>query len=414
MQSPIQPDHASNFSFLGYSDQGGRGDGLQVMVNRGHAYVAHMFSNGFSVIDVRDPRTPEPRTYVAAPPGTWNLHLQAADDLLLVVNAANLFATDAFADEANYYGKSVGEVFANRPIDYTAGLRVFDISRPDEPREIGFTPVDGVGLHRIWYTGGRWAYASVLLTGFTDYTFITIDMADPSHPQMVGQWWIPGQNLAAGETPTWDAKRWRYGLHHALVAGDTAYGAWRDGGLTILDVSDRAKPELIVHKNWSPPFEGGTHSPLPLPDRDLLVVADEGIADNAEDGIKRTWIFDIRDPANPISLSTLPIPDDADYVAKGGHFGPHNLHENRPGSFVSSTTIFATQQNAGLRAYDISDPFAPRESGAWVPPQPETMFDVRPNRPRVIQSADVFVDANGVAYMTDYNAGLYILQFDGE
>lgn len=406
------PDYARNVQFLGHTDQAGRSDGLQIMVHKGHAIVAHMFSNGFSSINVRDPRNPVPVQYTPAPPGTWNLHIQAADDLLLVVNAANLFATDAFADESNYYGKSVGEVFANRPVDYAAGMRVFDISDPAAPREIGFMPVDGVGLHRIWYTGGRWAYASALLRGFTDYMFVTIDLADPTKPQIVGEWWIPGQNLAAGESPSWDQARWRYGLHHAVIADDLAFGAWRDGGLTILDVANKAKPELVVHHNWSPPFEGGTHSPLPLLDRDLLVVADEGIADNAEDGIKRTWIFDVRDRANPISIATLPIPNDTDYVAKGGHFGPHNIHENRPGSFQSSDLIFMTYQNAGLRAYDISDAFEPKEVGAWVPPAPEKMYDVRPNRPQVIQSADVFVDPNGIMYMTDYNAGLYILQYD--
>jgi len=31
----------------------------------------------------------------------------------------------------------------------------------------------------------------------------------------------------------------------------------------------------------------------------------------------------------------------------------------------------------------------------------------------VIQSADVFVDACGLIYSTDYNGGLYILEFNG-
>ena len=30
------------------------------MVNKGYAYVGHMFSKGFSVIDVRDPNNPSP------------------------------------------------------------------------------------------------------------------------------------------------------------------------------------------------------------------------------------------------------------------------------------------------------------------------------------------------------------------
>jgi hypothetical protein len=32
-----------------------------------------------------------------------------------------------------------------------------------------------------------------------------------------------------------------------------------------------------------------------------------------------------------------------------------------------------------------------------------------PTAPKVIQSADVFVDAAGLIYGTDYNGGLYIL-----
>ena len=40
-------------------------------------------------------------------------------------------------------------------------------------------------------------------------------------------------------------------------------------------------------------------------------------------------------------------------------------------------------------------------------------MDPRPNRPQVIQSCDCFVDPQGVMYLTDSNAGLNILQFDG-
>ena len=55
----------------------------------------------------------------------------------------------------------------------------------------------------------------------------------------------------------------------------------------------------------------------------------------------------------------------------------------------------------------------PVEVGAWVPPAPARMMDHRPNRARVIQSADVFVDAAGLIYSTDYNAGLFILEYGG-
>lgn len=236
-------------------------------------------------------------------------------------------------------------------------------------------------------------------------------MSDPTRPREAGRFWLPGMNVAGGEVPSWNASR-RYGLHHPIVHGDIAYCAWRDAGLVVLDVADRSKPSLIVHRNWSPPFDGGTHNCLPLPDRDLLVVLDEAVLDHQEDGEKPIWIFDVRELSNPVSISTFPSPREFDYKRKPGHFGPHNLHENRPGSFVSSDLVFATYQNAGVRVFDIRNPFQPTEVGAFVPSQPDRLMDRRPNRAKVIQSCDVFVDAGGLIYSTDYNGGLCILEFE--
>src|SRR5438128_2663149 len=188
-----KPDYARNMRIIAHCDQGGRPDGVQIMVHRGYAYIGHMFSKGFSVLDVRDPKRPRAVNYLPAPPGTWNIHLQTHDDLLLVINAKDMFAAAEFADES----------------------------------------------------------------------------------------------------PAWPSTS-RYGLHHAIVHGDTAYAAWRDAGMLVLDVADRAQPRLIAHRNWSPPFGGGTHNCLPLPDRDLLIVLDEAVLDHQEDGLKLIWVFDNR------------------------------------------------------------------------------------------------------------------------
>ena len=99
-----KPDYATkNMKLVGYSDQDGRCDGVQIMVHDGFAYVGHIFSKGFSVIDVRDPKKPKTVRYVAAPPNTWTLHLQAHDDLLLVIHNKDMFAQPEMADEKNYY-----------------------------------------------------------------------------------------------------------------------------------------------------------------------------------------------------------------------------------------------------------------------------------------------------------------------
>ncbi|WP_062227666.1 LVIVD repeat-containing protein [Aureimonas frigidaquae] len=400
---------------ISQSDQGGRADGIQVMVENGFAYVGHLFSGGFSVVDVRDPRNPKPAGFHPAPPNTWNVHLQVADNLLLVIHGKDVFADAAFADEASYYkaaaGSALGTVAPKAERDWDAGLAVYDISTPGHPRRIGFMPVSG-GIHRIWFTGGRWAYVSALLDGYTDFIFMTVDMSEPANPREAGRYALPGMHQAAGETPSWPPSR-KYGLHHAIVSGDIAWGAWRDAGLVVMDVADRASPQLITHVNWSPPFQGGTHNCLPLTERGLLVVLDEAVLDDYEDGLKNIWIFDVKNPANPLPLSTLCAPADAPYPTKGAHYGPHNLHENRPGSFVSDTLIFSTWQNAGVRVHDISDATQPREVGALVPAPPRQMMDKRPGKKPIIQSCDIFVAADGLIYVTDYNAGLSIMEYQG-
>jgi hypothetical protein len=247
--------------------------------------------------------------------------------------------------------------------------------------------------------------------GFTDHILCIVDVESITKPQIVSRWWLPGMHRAGGESPTNPAGK-RYALHHMIVAGDRGYAAWRDAGFTIHDVSDSSRPKLLAHLNWSPPYPGGTHTPLPLPGRKLAVVADESNADFCAKGTFYTWLVDVRADDNPVPIATLPTPADRDYCAMG-NFGPHNLHENRPGSFQSEQTIFATYHDAGVRVFDIRDAQAPREIASWVPPVPARMIDPRPNVARGALTCDCYVTTDGLMYVTDWNAGLHVLQYEG-
>ena len=194
-----KPDYARNMRIVGHTDQGGRPDGVQVMVHRGYAYVGHMFSKGFSVIDVRDAKNPRAVNYIAAPANTWNIHLQTHDDLLLVINAKDMFAAAEFADERAYYsgalGKTVGTAQANAQARLergACGLRHFQAGGAAPHRLHGASKA--AAFTASGTPAARWAYASVLLDGFTDYIFMTIDMSDPAKPREAGRWWIPGMN----------------------------------------------------------------------------------------------------------------------------------------------------------------------------------------------------------------------------
>ena len=106
--------------------------------------------------------------------------------------------------------------------------------------------------------------------------------------------------------------------------------------------------------------------------------------DHQEDGDKPIWIFDIREPQQSSQYFDISGRRKTLIISRiRGHFGPHNIHENRPGSFVSSDLIFATYQNAGVRVFDIRDKYAPVEVGALVPPAHRiTMMDGKLARKR--------------------------------
>jgi hypothetical protein len=100
----------------------------------------------------------------------------------------------------------------------------------------------GLGINRLSWMGGRYAYVSAHFDGFTDHCLCIVDLQEITKPAIVSKWWLPGMNRAAGEVSTAPKGR-RYALHHMIVAGKLGYGAWRDGGFTIHDVSDAAQPK---------------------------------------------------------------------------------------------------------------------------------------------------------------------------
>jgi hypothetical protein len=410
-EAPVPPQGIGRgIRHVSYSDIGGRPDSVQIMMNRRHLYVGHMFSNGLTILDAADPRRLKPVGTFTGGDYTRTHHLQVAEDLLLLANGANIVAMQSYDNLRSYFENSLADSITNRR-KFRSGLSIHDISRPPGMKEIAFLEMPGLGINRLWWAGGRYAYVAAHFDGFTDHILCVVDLREITKPEIVARWWLPGMNRGAGEKPA-AAQGRRVALHHMIASGNRGYGAWRDGGLTVHDLSDPTNPRLMSHVNWSPPFPGGTHTALPLPGRNLLAVADEANAEACAKGTFYTWLVDVRVPENPVTISTLPTPRERDFCA-AGTFGPHNLHENRPGSFVSEETIFATYNNAGVRVFDIRNAFAPREVASWVPPTPARLVDPRPNVTLAAKTADVYVTTDGMMYVTDWNAGLHVLQYKG-
>src|SRR5262249_35146773 len=133
-------------------------------------------------------------------------------------------------------------------------------------------------------------------------------------------------------------------------------------------------------------------------------VSDEATAQAGQDWPKLVWVVDIRDETNPVPLSTFPIPPVAEFGGRGGRYGAHNLHENRPvaSNLGSEKLGFGTYFHRGAR---VSHAFRPEEVAYYVPEAP------RGSRAGAAQINDVLVDERRVVYAVDrLIGGLYTLE----
>ena len=385
---------------LGHSDLGGPGDGMQIMYSNDHIYVGRPSpGTPLLIVNVSNPAQPAVVGEVPAYPSTWIAKCQVHGDFMLV----------------NYEQKR------NLHPQGRTGWGVFDISTPDAPREISYVDTGGRGVHRMWWAGERHCYASARPDGFGGRMLQIYDMNSPESPELVGQWWSPGLWTAGGE----DAQTPRNNgaltqIHHGIHHDGRLYCGHGSAGVLILDVENPAKPEVVSELEWDPGQGGATHTTVPLPSRKLLAVVDEGLsyrpadlfsADHLEyraisvqpkpENPKFLRVVDIADERNPRVLAKW-RPDPEIFEKRPGRSGPHNLHENRPGTCQEDGLLFATFYNAGLHVLDIGDPGNPKSIAHFIP---ETSNKVG------VWTNDLVVTEGGRIFTTDrIDGGVHILE----
>jgi len=394
--------------YLGRSDLAGRGncgEGMALLERAGrrYLYVAHVRGPAnFSVLDVTDPTAPRLLTQTTLPHGGVRSNSLAVSGEVMVV----AYQVD-------------------RPGERPAGIEVYDLARPAEPRPIAFLDLSGPhsrGTHWVGFTVGTHAYLSTgtpdsrPTSPLDDQFPVIVDLARPDRPAEVGRWWLPGTQQGDGSPPpvrheAFDAGFRAHNINVCPGRPDRAYVGYLDAGAVILDITDAASPVMVARLDYHPPMPGFTHTVLPLPGRSLLAISDETVHDAAADYPKLLWFADASHETSPLIISSAPLPPVAEFAHRGGRFGAHNLHENEPfaWSWQDEDVVFGSFFNAGVRAYDVRNPFRPLEVAAFVPPAP-------PGSPvGAAQINDVYVASDGIVYAADRSGGgLYLLQFEGQ
>jgi hypothetical protein len=399
------PQLALNMKLLAHNELagfGGIGEGINMQKARDGRrvlWLAHESApKNFTAVDVTDPRKPKMIIQTDLP------HADVRSNSLDVVGDVMAVA---------YQTKKWGQ----KP----AGFDLFDISKPEQPKLITHFDTSGPssrGAHCVWFVDGEYLH---LTSGSADFEpthqkddqfYRIFDVRNPSKPVEVGRWWYPGTRKGDSAPPPPRHPRFDGGYrpHNTNVypqRPDRAYIGYIDGGAWILDISDKSRPKPVGHLQYSPPYNGFSHTVLPLIERQLLVISDECVRDDGEDWPKLTWVVDARVESNLVPVATLPLPPADVFIKRGGRYGSHNLHENLPGpcSFRSENVVFGTFFNGGVRAFDLSNPLQPKEAGYFVPGAPS----LAPKGSAQIN--DVWVDENRLVYAVDrFGGGLYTLE----
>ena len=410
----------------------------QVTVAGRHAYIGHIPNKeqlGTTIVDIADPYNPRVvATVTLDDPSSHSHKVRVVGDVMIVNHERNLtkigrraeqvpaaraalvaalgrepsaseMAAKLAISEADYR-----EVEATRAKPYeNGGFKVYDVSDPTKPKLIAYHKTGGIGVHRF-AMDARYAYISTEMDGYIGNILVTYDIADPRRPQEVSRWWMPGQHIAGGETPTWSGKRHR--LHHALRFGDEFWASCWHGGFRVVDCADIAKPRTLGAYNYHPPFPEPTHTVMPVPERiggkRIAITIDEedqaqsASEENARRGRLHAGIatFDVSDLSaiKPIGLFEVSELDSPFSRVEGARFGAHQYHEAMTG-----TLVYAVWFSAGLRIIDVADPAALREVGFFVP-------DPVAGR-SAPQSNDVILDERGLVCMVDRLVGFDILEY---
>jgi hypothetical protein len=284
---------------------------VKVAVSGSHAYVADNI--GLRSIEVSNFANPTEASFFATSDTPLGVEV-SENHAYLSVGAAGLKISAIVASLETKGCTSTttcgGEVAINGDLAYFAdgegGLRIFDVSAPANPSEVGAIVTEGVPVSVA--VSGNYAYVTAVFGGLRIF-----DVSNPASPTEVGFY----ANCCARSVD---------------VSGNFAFVAGVAAGLRIIDVSNPAAPTEVSF-----------FQPQRVSAWDVRVSGNYAYLADRTSGLR---IFDVSNPANPTQVGLF---------AAVGAIGVE----------VSQNFAYVAQSTAGLRIIDVSNPASPQEVGLF-------------------------------------------------
>jgi hypothetical protein len=339
-------------------------------------------TDGFAVVDVSDPASPE-----------------------VLSQASSLLATRDGGPLRNIYDVKVdgdtlivaGPAAAVEAEDPLNGVAVYDVSDPQLPERTAFHETE-FSIHNCYLADGVAYLTAEMGTAIVDVSSDT--------PEELSRWRPEDANEEWGSLPEVGRS-----AHDLYVDGDTLYVAHWDAGTWLVDVSDPANPEFVNRIGaytvedledkdmWTEVYEvpGNSHYVAVNDDASLLASGAEAWEQTPDDGEENAPggidLWDISDPANPEQLSFIEGPPGEDQSFDGNFTTSHNFdfHDGH---------LYTSWYHGGVKVFDVSDPANPEQLAWWQAPEQSQFWTAQ----HAANGAFVASNSGGSG---DYPTGLY-------
>jgi hypothetical protein len=328
---------------------------------------------------------------------------------------------------------------------------VWDVTEPRAPEPVSTVRRGLKSTYRSWWecdTGIAYLISGDPMWRATRMLEV-YDLSNPAQPVFIRSFGLPGQEpSASGPVPLAVLDVVSTGRQGNRVY--LGYGQRRGGVLQILDRDKllngpkQTSPESLVYPEISrrelPPY-ATAHVLLPMlgidiadfrhqaegRTRDFIAITGRTVFKQCAEARQMVWFVDITAVAQPFGASTWTVQDASGrFCARGGRFGAYDSNQSAASVYYKRVMFFA-HMNAGVRAVDVRNPFAPREAGHYIPAvtrrttalesplEIERLAGRSPASDRpVIQTAGVEVDERGYVYIVDRaHTGMHILELTG-
>ncbi len=438
---------SKNMELVGYSDLQGRSAYQPTIHHQGNrwiAYIGHhggsamnsltgqMEDNGTSIVDVTDPKAPKYLAHIPGDPRVPGPGETGGAQMTRVCDGSELPRADK---KKVYLLRSRG----------TSSHEMWDVSDPAKPSRMNVIESGLRDTHKSWWECD--SGIALLVSGAPGWRAKRMgqvyDLSDPSEPQFIRDYGLPGQEPGAtGEVPS--------DMHGVISTGAkgnriyAGYGTTRNGVIEILDRDKliHGPKEPTAANQISPmiarldlPPEVGAHTTFPMLDvdvsdfakygatahRNFLVIVGETTDNECQAPEQMMHIFDITTETKIFGVSTWYVPEaSGNFCSRGGRFGTHSTNESMAAVYYKKI-IFVAFFNAGVRAVDVRNPYEPKEIGYYIP----AITDKTDKRcvgtgdaqkcKVAIQTNNVEIDDRGYIYIVDRaNTGMHILQLTGD